>query len=321
MKRPVEIDLFEDDTAHARIIMQTQKSLVDTQDKLGLMLDAMPIGLLFHTEQGILFANREACKLLKSDKSALFGQHFLDHVRQPELDATSLLLGKAFQTQNPCLEAESVIRCRDGTERLVKIITGRLPWKGTPVIQVLFQDITDQKRAEQSLRRLSITDELTGAYNRRHVFYEASSYLSQANPPPLSVIMVDIDHFKAINDTHGHVTGDVALQDLTRLAHSSIPKIAGCNSAIFGRIGGEEFLILLPGLGIKRAAKEADAFRAAVGRLKIASGSRELISFTISAGVAQYQVSDRTFDSLLSRADDALYRAKRDGRNRVCVAE
>lgn len=321
MGRSVEIDLFEDDTAHARTIMQTQKSLVDTQDKLGAMLDAMPIGLLFHTEQGILFSNREACKLLKADKSALFGQHFLDYVRQTELDLTSSLLGKAFRTQDPCLETESVVHCSDGTDRLVKIIAGRLPWKGTPVIQILFQDITDQKRAEQSLRRLSITDELTGAYNRRHVLYEASSYLSQANPPPLSVIMIDIDHFKAINDTYGHVTGDVALQDLTRLAHRYIPKIAGSNSAIFGRIGGEEFLVLLPGLDLRRAAKEADLFRAAAGRLKIASDSGELISFTISAGVAEYRKGDHSFDRLLSRADEALYRAKGDGRNRVCVAE
>jgi diguanylate cyclase (GGDEF)-like protein/PAS domain S-box-containing protein len=317
----VELDLFADDAAEARTIVQTQQSLIDTQEKLGSMLDAMPIGLLFHTEQGILFANQEACRLLKADKKALSGQHFLDYIRDTELDATSSFLQNAFETRDSSIVTESVIRCRDNAERLTKVIAGRLPWEGTPVIQVLFQDITDQKRTEHSLRKLSITDELTGAYNRRHVFYEASSYISQTTPPPMSVVLMDIDHFKAVNDTYGHATGDLILKELARLAHDFVPKIPGCDSAIFGRIGGEEFLILLPGLDVKAAIPEAEAFREAVARLSIPSESGEMISLTISAGVADYRSSDQTFDALLSRADEALYRAKSGGRNAVCVAE
>lgn len=319
-ERQVELDLFADDAVDARTIVQTQKSLIDTQEKLGSMLDAMPIGLLFHTEQGILFANQEACRLLKVDKQALSGQHFLDYIRDTEIDVTSSLLKNAFQTGDSSIGAESVIRCSDGAERLTKVIAGRLPWEGTPVIQILFQDITDQKRTEQSLRKLSITDELTGAYNRRHVFYEAALYISQSTPPPMSAILIDIDHFKAVNDTHGHATGDLALKELARLAHDFVPKIPGCDSAIFGRIGGEEFLILLPGLNVEAAMREAEAFREAVGRLAIPSDSGKLIPLTISAGVAEYRSSDQTFDSLLSRADEALYRAKSGGRNKVCEA-
>lgn len=316
-----EFDLFADDVDDFNTVVKTQESLFDTEQRLGAMLDAMPIGLLFHTQQGILYANNQACSLLQANKTELVGRHFLDYIRRAEfLEANSLLMD-AFNATDNALEAESVIEGGKSSDKLIKITASRLPWEGTPVIQVLFQDITAQKRAEQSLRKLSITDELTGAFNRRHVFYEAEGYFSQKNPPPISVALLDVDHFKSINDTYGHAVGDAVLREITQLAHDYVPTISHSDSAMFARIGGEEFLFLLPGLEGSEAWDVADDFRRAMMRLRIPTEDGRLVAVTASFGVAQYNKRDKNFDKLISRADDALYQAKNNGRNQVELAK
>lgn len=290
MRKKVEdFDLFADDIDAVNTIVKTQESLFDTEQRLGAMLDAMPIGLLFHTQQGILYANDQACQLLHAKKSELFGRHFLDFIRENEFLEVNELLQSAFAAGQKAVEIESVISCKDRSDRLIKITTSRLPWDGTPVIQILFQDITAQKRAEQSLRKLSITDELTGAYNRRHVFYEAESYLQQDVVPPITIAMLDVDHFKSVNDTYGHALGDKVLQEITRMAHEFVPTIKNCKSAMFARIGGEEFLFLLPGPQASEGVAVADEFRRSLMRLRIPNDDGHLVSITASFGVAGYQ--------------------------------
>lgn len=118
------------------------------------------------------------------------------------------------------------------------------------------QDITDQKMAEVSLRQMTITDELTGAYNRGHALYEAGLHFESAGTSgmPLSIAMIDIDHFKRVNDTYGHDAGDCVLKALARLAHQFLATKTMLDSPLFARFGGEEFLFLLPG------ASDAGAF-------------------------------------------------------------
>jgi diguanylate cyclase (GGDEF)-like protein len=131
--------------------------------------------------------------------------------------------------------------------------------------------------------------------------------------------MVDIDHFKKINDTHGHATGDLALKRLTLLANEMLPTVEGTDSAIFARLGGEEFVMLLPGLDTDAAKDAAERFRLAIEAMKIDLPDGKL-SFTVSAGVATHCPTDKDFTELLNRADQALYEAKGAGRNRVVVA-
>ncbi|MGJ8528935.1 diguanylate cyclase [Maritalea sp.] len=316
-----EFDLFADDVDDINTIVKTQESLFDTEQRLGAMLDAMPMGLLFHTQQGILYANGEACKLLKAKKAQLIGRHFLDYVREDEFINANTLFQEAFSASETAIEAESVIVSSGANDRLIKITASRLPWEGTPVVQVLFQDITEQKQAEQSLRMLSITDELTGAFNRRHVFYEAETYLKQDEIPPLSIALLDIDHFKSLNDTYGHALGDLVLKEITRIAHEFIGALPNCDSAMFARIGGEEFLFLFPGLTADAAFAAADAFRLALMRLRVVADDGRMVGTSGSFGVAEFRDGDRTIDKLLSRADDALYGAKSDGRNKVEYAK
>lgn len=316
-----EFDLFADDIDDVNTIVKTQESLFDTEQRLGAMLDAMPIGLLFHTQQGILYANDEACQLLKAKKTEMIGRHFLDYVREDEFISASSVFQEAFTANEKAVDAESVIVNKGANDRLIKITASRLPWEGTPVVQVLFQDITEQKQAEQSLRMLSITDGLTGAFNRRHVFYEAENYLSQDQTPSISIALLDIDHFKSLNDTYGHALGDMVLKEITRIAQEFVATMPNCDSAMFARIGGEEFLFLFPGLTADEAFAAADTFRSALMRLKVVADDGRRVSATGSFGVAEFRDGDKTIDKLLSRADDALYEAKSGGRNQVQFAQ
>ena len=317
-----EANLFDDDPVAEGAAELTRRSLLDTQQRLGVMLDILPIALLIHTEQGILFANQEACALLLTEQSALTGQHLLDFVGSEDHASVSQTFSRAFASEGQTRNHECVIVRRDSSQRLINLILGRLPWPGNPVIQVLMQDVTDQKRAEASLRQLTITDELTGAYNRRHVFYEAQLYIDQfaSTRIPLSVALIDVDHFKRINDTYGHTIGDLALVRMTRLANSLLPTLRDSDSAIFARIGGEEFVLLLPGLAAARARQVAETLRASIAQLDVPTPNGA-IGFSASMGVATYCQADGSFSALLARADAALYRAKRAGRDCVVAAD
>jgi diguanylate cyclase (GGDEF)-like protein/PAS domain S-box-containing protein len=316
-----EFDLFDDGDAASTAAVLTQQSLIDTQHRLGVMLDIMPIGLLIHTEQGILFANQAACGLLGSERQALIGQHLLDFVRSAEIGQAAEQFQSSFQVGDKIFRGEAVVGADERRQRLVRLITGRLPWQGNPVIQVLLEDITDQRRAENSLRQMTITDELTGAYNRRHAFYEASLHIdaNQARGVPFSVALIDIDRFKSINDKLGHGVGDLALKRLAALANAFCPLIPGTDSAMFARIGGEEFVVLMPGLDIRAASAVAEDFRSSVEQMSMPL-PEGVLRFTVSIGVAELNHADQDFTGLLRRADEALYEAKGAGRNRVIAA-
>lgn len=314
-----DLDLFSDDGDAAEAASLTQQAIVDTQQNLGKMLDLMPIGLLIHTQQGIVFANRQACSFLQTEHAILRGQHLLDYAATGDVDAVSHALRLTFTDPDSSFDIDCAIERPDGTSRLMKLTTGSLPWAGNPVIQVLMQDITDQKRAEVSLRQMTITDELTGAYNRRHALYEGGLHFDTAvaGRAPLSIVMLDIDHFKRVNDTYGHDAGDCVLKSLARLAHQFLATNTMLDSPLFARFGGEEFLFLLPGANEQSAFELADAFRRRVAATAIDLPGTKL-KVTLSAGTAGFRAGDTSFDTMLKRADTALYIAKDEGRNRVC---
>ena len=313
-------DLFDLDSGASDAASQTQKALVDTHQQMGVMLDIMPIGLLVHTSQGIIFANRAAARLLEIEQQAIVGNHVLDFMPDAPAMGVSERIESAFASTEP-VEFEAQVRSHAGQERSVKFIVAALPWPGNPVIQVLMQDVTEQKRAEQTLRRLTITDELTGAFNRRHATYEAGLYLPNEGSSGigLSVLLLDIDHFKAVNDRYGHQAGDEALKALTKVGTRTLKRVHPDDAAIFSRFGGEEFLVLLPGAGSAKAMQIAEELRKSISAIEVPyqAGS---FSLTASFGVAEFSAADGGLDGLLVRADAALYRSKAEGRNRVSLA-
>lgn len=176
--------------------------------------------------------------------------------------------------------------------------------------------IRQLEAANERLTLMATTDSLTGIANRRHFFERAGEELIRAsrNDHPLCLLLLDIDHFKVINDTHGHQAGDTVLR---KMAGRIDEMLRG--SDLFGRLGGEEFGILLPETDMPAAIAIAERIRQHVSGLVITHENLKL-SVTVSLGVAQFPSDGERFDLLFAEADRRLYRAKESGRNRVYPA-
>jgi diguanylate cyclase (GGDEF)-like protein/PAS domain S-box-containing protein len=174
-------------------------------------------------------------------------------------------------------------------------------------------DISRQKSLENELRRLATTDAMTGTFNRRHFMEQAEEMVAVArrHGRALTVMMLDIDHFKRINDTFGHPVGDEAIKALASTCAGGLR-----GSDILGRLGGEEFAICLPETDLHGCLILAERMREAVEAICVHTEGHE-VRFTSSIGVAALSPTDSGIDLLLARADQALYRAKNGGRNRV----
>ena len=171
----------------------------------------------------------------------------------------------------------------------------------------------DNARLHAEVNRLAMIDSLTEVYNRRHFFRVATLEFSRARryQDPLTAIMLDIDHFKKVNDLFGHAIGDQVLKSVADRSNQILR-----SSDIIGRYGGEEFAILLVKSDLNIGLMVAERIRNHVSQMAIDSGSRQKM-VTISLGVASIDDGCLDIDDLLARADQALYAAKRDGRNRV----
>lgn len=175
----------------------------------------------------------------------------------------------------------------------------------------------DLAESEKKQRELATTDTLTGVTRRWHFFALSSQEFSRSQryKSPFSVMMLDLDHFKDVNDTYGHAAGDAVLIAMTQHCAGSLR-----DSDIFGRIGGEEFAIILPETDTKAAFEIADRLRQEVMGLKLTHEGQD-IALTVSIGLATQIDDDPNFQTLLDRADKALYAAKNAGRNRVEIAK
>lgn len=173
-------------------------------------------------------------------------------------------------------------------------------------------------KLRESLHNLAIRDQLTGLYNRRYIeeSFERELLRAKRNSLHLGVVMIDIDHFKRFNDTLGHAAGDALLRALGKFLLQNIRR-----SDIVCRYGGEEFLLILPETSLGIAVQRAETLCEKVKKLQVEHENRLLEHITLSLGVAVFPDNGETMDAIIKAADTALYRAKEEGRNRVCVAE
>ncbi|MBI5625957.1 MAG: diguanylate cyclase [Nitrosomonadales bacterium] len=205
---------------------------------------------------------------------------------------------------------------KDGSYRDIEMVGCNLI--SNPVIGGIVlngRDITERKKLENELKHQARVDLLTGLNNRRHFFELAEQELARAKRygAPLPALMLDVDHFKLVNDTYGHHVGDMVLQKLSEVCVQTLRGID-----ILGRIGGEEFAILLPETKSEQAFEVAERLRLAVAGAVVPLEQGDSIHFTVSIGVALFVATDAKIDDMLNRADTALYAAKNMGRNRVC---
>lgn len=182
----------------------------------------------------------------------------------------------------------------------------------------MLRDITEYRMMAEELQKLAITDELTGIYNRRK-FNEISFrefIRAKRNKTPLSIIIMDLDHFKTINDTYGHATGDDVLKTVAKSISASLRSLD-----IFARYGGEEFIICLPETSIIAAQKVAERIRLCINERVFHDEQNNVFKISLSLGVAQIKEFSETIEDAIRDADKALYEAKNLGRNKVFVSD
>ncbi|BBD07537.1 diguanylate cyclase [Desulfovibrio ferrophilus] len=206
-------------------------------------------------------------------------------------------------------------RLADGTLRDVEVFSGPIAVNGRILLYSIIHDISKRKRMEKQLTELATKDSLTKISNRRYFMERAYDEIARSRRynSPLSMIMIDIDYFKAVNDTHGHIAGDEVLKAMTKASLQTLRE-----TDIFGRIGGEEFAAILINTDSKVAQDIAERLRATLAETHV-QGDSGPINFTVSIGVTTMTAEDETVEGLLKRADTALYEAKRGGRNRVVI--
>lgn len=182
-------------------------------------------------------------------------------------------------------------------------------------VQLKIKSLQDElKKANEQLKRLTNIDHLTNLFNRRYLseILESEFFRARRNRENLSLVIIDIDYFKNVNDSYGHQNGDVVLASVADLAQQ---QLRAYDSA--ARYGGEEFVLVLPGTSLQGAEMVAERLRQSVLEFAFPSPMEDL-TLTISAGVATFpSPSVDNIDSLFRQADEALYRAKQTGRNRV----
>ncbi|BAN34068.1 hypothetical protein SCD_n00219 [Sulfuricella denitrificans skB26] len=300
------------------LVSERTAELREREELLGLITSSAHDAIVMVDDSGALtYWNEAADKIFGYPREEAVGENFLALIVPPK----SPYLERYEASLNQLATAESghtgeaveleIVR-KDGAECFVELslssvqIRGR--WHGIGIAR----DITDRKRAEENLKLQATTDVLTGIANRRlfNSFLETEMRRAARHHLPLAVMIMDIDHFKQINDAYGHQVGDDVLVELTRLVSQIIRE-----HDFFARWGGEEFVILSPNCNAESMQLLAEKLRIAVETHSFSDISRVTCSF----GLTEYCTGDSA-ENFVGRADAGLYRAKEHGRNRVEMA-
>jgi diguanylate cyclase (GGDEF)-like protein/PAS domain S-box-containing protein len=280
--------------------------LKEEQDKLNSVIQGADSGIVVtDAAQKVVLVNKAAERLLGKNEAQVAGEGLLALFDDPDWLAARLAANRE--------RSASVLREWQGRMLSVQASTIRNAEGGAIGSAVLLRDVTEEKRLEAQLREQSITDALTGLRNRRHFDLVLAIEFKrwQRYGQPLSVMMLDVDHFKNFNDTHGHECGDRVLSSIGSVLTSvSRPAVIPC------RYGGEEMVVVMPGVTQEAGTELAESLRLKIAAL-IIDGLQVTVSIGV-AGVPGHVVASG--EALLKLADAALYRAKEQGRNQVRTA-
>lgn len=297
-----------------KVNAMTQELMTSREGLLSILnAPAFPVVISHMETSKLYFINERA--------SELFGFTMQEAGRYRDVDFwenqadREHLIGR-LETKQPVSNFEAYLKKIDRSTFWSLISAIRLEYDREDCILFSFSDISARKVTEEELRHLARTDELTGVYNRRFFFNLAEAALleGQAKKVATTVMMLDIDDFKIVNDTYGHATGDRAIQLMVDACASNLR-----DEDIFGRLGGDEFSILLPTTSLAKASVVAERIRNAIAQSLLSDRGRK-IQLTVSIGIAQADL-DATIHDVLRQADQALYIAKKLGRNRVEKSE
>jgi diguanylate cyclase (GGDEF)-like protein len=308
---PLELDVMPVILFFVNLIMAyavVKKNFFDVSSLARkLVFDAMDEGVLvILPNREIIDWNPAVFKYFPESERKLFGKSL--SVVSPELMAVCETMECGSKAE---LLLSDGLKARNVSVDMIRVSTSGADRAGSALI---LRDITEAKQRIFLLEELATRDGLTGIFNRRHWIDLAEREFARTKRAgrALSLLMIDVDHFKDFNDTWGHAMGDTVLRTVTDTISAMLR-----SSDIFGRVGGEEFAIILPETDAESATRIAERLRIAVESATL-SGS---VPISISQGLSSISAEDQTLYSLMRRSDRALYRAKDNGRNRVEIIE
>ncbi len=270
-----------------------------------------PIIISRLSDDRIILANSNAIKLFDISAKELDRYHFKDFFADAD---NRRILGELLEKERVVQDFEILVKTPTGNTPFWLLASANIiDYNYDVALYTAFQDITSRKNREVLLKNQATRDPLTSLYNRRYFEEEVFKRIveSKTNNEPFSVLMIDADHFKKVNDTYGHKTGDKVLIELASTCERALR-----NDDIVARYGGEEFVVFLAGVNALKGKIVADRLRESISNIVVYSDEGEEVRFTVSIGVSSYEISDN-IDTLIKTADEALYKAKENGRNRV----
>ena len=291
--------------------------LKNFSDRLSLATSAGKIGIWeWDIQTDRLFWDDMMMELyrVRPDEFSAMLDAWHSRMHPDDLEGAKEMIATAMANADHTLDTEFRIIWPDGDIRHIKAAALIRTIRDKPVRMTgVSWDVTKMRRLEAELRLLATTDPLTGASNRRHFTDQAKAEFQRAKRygTPLAIFILDLDHFKSINDTYGHLAGDQVLKRL--VAHC---KSALRSSDVFGRWGGEEFAAVLAQVDKESGLNTAERLRRELGEIAV-EAEGNTIRFTVSVGFSAMRPDDASIENILKRADDALYLAKKHGRNNV----
>ncbi len=300
---------------------QAEAALRESEERFRSIFENAAIGIAQIAIDGrYLQINESFCRIIGySQKEVLSSNFRFQQITHPDdLQADLDLQTKLLQSHGESFSMEKRYIRKNGHVAWVNLSVFLVrDSQGSPLYFVSAgQDITESKALQQEIERQARVDYLTGLYNRRYFMEEGEVELARAlrYKKPLSLMMLDIDYFKRINDTYGHKTGDLVLQRISLLCQETLREVD-----IIGRMGGEEFAILLPETKLDKAIEVAERLRVVIEKAEILLENGLPLKVTVSIGVANLKSRTVNIDILLHAADVALYEAKNNGRNQVSI--
>ncbi len=280
--------------------------------RLRMLLENAPDAFIVYNEQGkFLDVNKVACSQLGYTREELLNTN-IHEIEDTQNNKNTFW--PSLDSGEACTVHSTHVRS-DGSKFPVEMNIVGIVVGGSRQMFALVRDVTETEKLKAYLSNLAMTDELTKLYNRRAFLLAFDKEIAGAlrNRKPLAVLVIDIDYFKKINDSHGHHIGDLALQHFADIANRSIR-----TEDTIGRIGGEEFAIILPNANIQAAQSMAERLRK-MTETEHFTHEDVTIEFTISIGVSALSDENTSPTKLIMEADKALYDAKGAGRNRVVL--
>ena len=291
------------------IIRVRETELRESEKKYRYLFERAEEGIIIVRGETIEFANPATSRMLGQSLDTITTTPFATFIHPEDRDLIRDRHRRRMQGELFDASYDFRVITPGKGVRWLHITSQLIDWEGAPASMCFLKDTTEQKMAEERIRLLAVTDSLTGIANRREFtrVLEKESERSKRYATPLSLLMYDLDFFKQVNDTFGHKVGDDVLRATTAVVRKNIRTVD-----MVARWGGEEFMVLMPGSNLADAKNVAEKLRQAIAQQRF--GTVNII--TASFGVAEFASPDDT-ESLLKRVDDALYRAKTMGRNRV----